>query len=317
MPNPWFAVSEEPSTGDPGSSSAAGNTSGDKPGSSAASAGPATTDAPGTTDDASTLGVDSTASGEPGTSETSEPGTTDPQDTTGDPDPGDGMCHGVCGTQDCGECPGEAMVPFTKFSIDSREVNNAQYQKFVDVHADPSQQAQSCAWNDSFTPVASVGDGSMPVVNIDWCDATAYCHWAGKRLCGAIEGGGPTPLPQAFMPGVDQWHHACTNGGLLPFPYGPIYKPNVCNVHDYDPNQDAVMPTGALPSCEAPVSGLFDMSGNVWELTDTCSGDGPDDPCIRRGGSYFSKQIDLGCYIQSMRSRKDVYAYVGFRCCRP
>lgn len=320
-PNPWFHVSEQPSTGEPGTSAgdppdpaSTGSTTND-PG-----AGANTTDPPGTTTTSTTtLGAMTSDGGEPATTtttagelDTGDPGTT----TTGEPDPG--PCHDVCGTPGCGECPGgDPMVPFDQFSIDAREVSNAQYQQFLAAELDPGDQGPACAWNDSFTPaVWPVGDGGLPVVNVDWCDARAYCRWAGKRLCGAIAGG-PTPLPQAFKPGVDQWHHACTDGGLLPFPYGPVYDPKACNVHDFDPDKDAIMATGALATCMAPVDGLFDLSGNVWELTDTCDGDGPDSKCIRRGGSFFSKAPDLGCYIQSLRPRKDVYAYVGFRCCSP
>lgn len=316
MPNPWFHVSEEPSTGEPDTTDAPGSTTTGEHGSSAGSASPDSTGAHETGDASGTLGLGSSEAGEaPHTTDTGEPGTTTDPGTTTTDTTGDGMCHDVCGTPGCGECPGEAMVPFEKFSIDPREVNNASYEKFVATNPDPSQQGPACAWNDSFAPSEWVGDGSMPVVNVDWCDAKAYCRWAGKRLCGAIGGDAPTPLLDAFKPGADQWHHACTKGGLLNFPYGLTYNPKACNVHDYDPNKDAVMPTGSLPTCEAPVSGLFDMSGNVWELTDTCEGDGPDDRCIRRGGSYFSVALDLGCYIKSMKPRKDVYAYVGFRCC--
>ena len=310
MPNPWFQVSDEPSTGDPGTTGLAA------PGTST-SQGPGTTGTTGDPGDPGETSLPASSSGEViGTTDTGNLETGDLETTSAAPGPdmGDGICHGICGEPACGECPDESQVPFAGFAIDPREVNNAQYQKFLDLDHDLAEQPPGCAWNDSYAPVAWVGDGSMPVVNIDWCDARAYCHWAGRRLCGAISGGATT-VPEAFMPALDQWHHACTKGGTRPFPYGPSYDPKACNVHDYDPNVDAVMPTGSLPSCEAPVSGLFDLSGNVWELTATCTGDGPDDKCLRRGGSYFSKADDLGCYIQSVRPRKDVYAYVGFRCC--
>ncbi len=311
VPNPWFQVSEQASTGEPSTSTTLDTTSTSGAVDPSADPGGAATDATSTSSESATLGAMSSESGDPASTSDTDPNTSEPGTGT----TGDALCHDVCGTADCGECPDAPMAAFDLFSIDAREVSNAQYDKFLAAQVDPAEQGPACAWNDSFTPTQwPAGDGALPVVNVDWCDAKAYCRWAGKRLCGAI-GGGPTPLPQAFKPDIDQWHHACTDGGKLGFPYGPVYEPKACNVHDYDPNKDAIMPGGALASCMAPLDGLYDLSGNVWELTDTCTGDGPDDTCIRRGGSYFSEPQDLGCYIQSVRPRKDTYAYVGFRCC--
>ena len=308
MPNPWFQVRDDAS-----SSGDASDTSTSAGASEASSADP-----PGSGSEAggSSSAAIASSSSEPApdNTSTSEPG--DPDSSSGDASTGGAPCNDLCGTPNCGDCPSDdAMIAFDQFSIHAHEVSNASYQQFLDAHVDPASQGPACLWNDSFEPTSwPVADGQLPVVNVDWCDAKAYCHWSGHRLCGAIVGDA-TPLDLAFKPESDQWHHACTKAGTRPFPYGAQYDPKACNVHDFDPNKDALLPVGTLSSCEAPLPGLFDLSGNVWELTDTCTGDGPDDTCLRRGGSLYSLEVDLGCYIKSLKPRKDAYHYVGFRCC--
>jgi hypothetical protein len=125
------------------------------------------------------------------------------------------------------------MIKVGAFCIDSTEVTNAQYKPFVD---DPSvnllQQPDECKGvNDSFIPSTSDGGGlnvttraDHPVVNVDWCDASAYCRWAGKRLCGAI-GGGPLQAGAAAVPGASQWAWSCTLAAPSPIPTAPPSRP--------------------------------------------------------------------------------------------
>ena len=66
-----------------------------------------------------------------------------------------------------------------------------------------------------------------PVTCIDWCDAHAYCAWAGKRLCGSI-GGGPNIPSSVSIAGADQWYRACSHAGDHKFPYGDTYASGTC-----------------------------------------------------------------------------------------
>src|SRR6185437_5545544 len=106
--------------------------------------------------------------------------------------------------------------------------------------------------------------GSDPVVCVDWCDAQAYCAWAGKRLCGAIGGG---PATTYGDPNESQWYNACSNGGTTSFPYGNDYVAGDCN------GGATVAAVGTTPGCQgltSPYFGIFDMSGNVKEWEDHC-----------------------------------------------
>lgn len=94
----------------------------------------------------------------------------------------------------------------TGYCMDQREVTAREYQEFMQAkNGDTSGQIATCAWNKEWMgpltlpdaweimPYECEGRGYDPenypnraVGCVDWCDAHAYCAWAGKRLCGKV-----------------------------------------------------------------------------------------------------------------------------------
>ncbi|MFO7567066.1 MAG: SUMF1/EgtB/PvdO family nonheme iron enzyme [Enhygromyxa sp.] len=245
----------------------------------------------------------------------------DGDDTTGDGDgdgspSGDGLCRSSCGATDCGACPnGPISVAVGDYQIDGTEVTAAQYAQFLEVEFAPdyfeSVLPTGCEFKTDFTPALFPANPpeSIPVVGVDWCDAWAYCNWAGKHLCGSI-GGGPAPLNEVQNPATNEWYQACTHGGVNNYPYGLGYDPSACNTQDAEWEQ--LTDVGGLPTCEGGYPGVFDMSGNVWEWTNACNDQGE---CRRRGGSMYSNAVNARCGIDSVRSRDFRADSQGFRCC--
>lgn len=218
----------------------------------------------------------------------------------------------------------------TTYCIDSTEVTNYQYLRFLqaktsaDGGTDTSGQDAWCSWNTSYEPegMACVAHFDAyvrpdhPVVCVDWCDAYAYCKWAGKHLCGKI-GGGANAYADPADPTKSQWFNACSKGGTLTYPYGGTYSGLVCNGSD---NGGAVtVPVGSKATCEGGYAGLFDLSGNVSEWEDSCNGTaGPDDACRLRGGSFRYGLLvsSLRCDDAGTINRSISYnPEFGFRCC--
>jgi formylglycine-generating enzyme required for sulfatase activity len=210
------------------------------------------------------------------------------------------------------------------FCIDRTEVTNEAYAAFLASEQAPNvlaAQPAVCGWNDDFTPTQgwpfAAGAERLPVTFVDWCDARAYCVWAGKRLCGAAAGG---PLLSQFVgsEGIDQWYQACSAGGARRYPYGADYVEGACNVQ-LDPSAPHYV--GEHIGCEGGPAGVFDMSGSVWEWIDSCfplGGDaGPDDACSTRGGAFDSVPPDeVACGFAMRTSIRAVsWPNVGFRCC--
>jgi formylglycine-generating enzyme required for sulfatase activity len=208
------------------------------------------------------------------------------------------------------------------FCIDSTEVTNDQYATFL--AATPALSlapAPACSFKTSFTPSAgwpAPTKKQNPVVLVDWCDAYAYCAWAGKRLCGAI-GGGPSAKASVADKNVDQWYAACSANGANVYPYGGnVYISGKCN--DLESGSKGTAPVESFAGCVGGYPGIFDMNGNAYEWEDACDvSTGASDSCVIRGGSWgFSGTTYGGCntyFNDYVVKRSDNFNDTGFRCC--
>jgi sulfatase modifying factor 1 len=205
-----------------------------------------------------------------------------------------------------------------KFCIDSTEVTNAQYETFINSSPSLASQPAYCAFNTTYVPTARwpvvAGQEQLPVAGMDWCDADAYCAWAGKRLCGRI-GGGPVPGSNRGIPTQSEWTFACTMAGALTYPYGPAYQAGICvdSVYAVAGPTDVATATG----CVGGFPGLYDMSGNITEWEDSCDTvTGSTDNCAYRGGEYLHAPDGTSCNVQEIFQRGDTFQGTGgFRCC--
>jgi formylglycine-generating enzyme required for sulfatase activity len=222
------------------------------------------------------------------------------------------------------ECPEAAGSPMVRapldvggFCIDVHETTWAEYGEFLADIAEPPEPPEPpdfCGWNESFEPSeVDGGDDALPVVGVDFCDARAYCTWAGKRLCGAIEGGA-TQFDDFADAKQSQWQAACSRGGMQVFPYGNSYDAELCN--GADSGHDGAISAGQS-QCEGGYDGILDLSGNVWEWEDACDGDsGAADNCRLRGGEFSSPEGFLRCdYGDFSVARNFRSQSAGFRCC--
>jgi formylglycine-generating enzyme required for sulfatase activity len=223
-------------------------------------------------------------------------------------------------------CPattrGPKLVDVGGFCIDSTEVTNAQYEAFLAAGGIPlTRLPHACAYVTSLAPKAGwppvAGAEATPVAYVDWCDAWAFCLWAGKRLCGRIDGGAIEPSA-LNDPQQDQWFHACSHDGdgQHYYPYGNVFEGGVCN----GPELGLPPWQTGTSACQGGFPGLFDMTGNVDEWIDSCIGDAGADAasCLRRGGSFHDPaSVDQTCGSKQQSWLTFGDDDIGFRCCAP
>lgn len=222
-----------------------------------------------------------------------------------------GGAANAAGESGAGVGRGPKLVKVDDYFIDSTEVSVAQYEEFVQAEQESAlDEGPACAWNGSVVPDDWIdklaADTSLPVTGIDWCDASTYCKWAGKRLCGHRDRAAVLGEAQLFEHGVSQWFMAC--GGES----GAVHPAPTCNAGR------AGEPTPIASSgCEGLVHGVFDLEGNVAEWVDSCVKflDMPRfDSCFALGGD--SRTEEASCYsVRGDYTRSSRNAYLGFRCC--
>ena len=224
------------------------------------------------------------------------------------------------------------------FCIDSTEVTNAQYQKFLTAAAAPAP-GTLCLWNTSLVPNTTapgcqatfdpVARANHPVVCVDWCDAEAYCHWAGKHLCraGSLNGDDPGVVTNPVASDGSEWVIACTNDHATTYPYGNEPVAGKCVDKKFLAEMSGVQPVKSALECVGGVAGVYDMAGNASEWQNDCveaksSTDGKDDTCDAYGGAQSSDYADTACLAAATATdtaahftRSQVASDNGFRCC--
>jgi formylglycine-generating enzyme required for sulfatase activity len=214
------------------------------------------------------------------------------------------------------------------FCIDSSEITVAQYREFTTAKGlDVGGQSIECTWNTSYA-AGFGGADEIPVAGIDWCDARAYCAWAGKRLCGKHANGafaGSVGVADLGDFNTHEWLLACSNIGQLRYPYGGIQQPTACNTGENDAGR--TLPVKSKPSCQGGFPGVYDMIGNLWEWFDgPClppeagvdAGDaGPaKEECFVKGGAFLNAGSNLDCRVDGRGATRDRRGQeIGFRCC--
>lgn len=209
-----------------------------------------------------------------------------------------------------GKGPSMVEVPTPNggsYCIDSTEVTKGQYLAFLADAPATTSQPTECAWNQSFVPngvwppAANVQD--QPVGYVDFCDAVAFCTWAGKRLCGKISGG-PLSSSELSVASQSQWFNACSAGDTRNYPYGDTEISGACGT-SFTPST-----VKSHPCCQGGYPGIYDLVGNAdeWENSCTSKPNGSqNDKCVTRG------QGSCGATSQEDRDRQ--LARLGFRCC--
>lgn len=212
---------------------------------------------------------------------------------------------------DEGECVlrGPTMVRVGSFYVDSTEVTVGHYLGFLDARReDTDGQPGVCSWNTSFYDGTPSNPDNFPITNVDWCDARAFCAWAGKRLCGAI-GGGAVENADALEPSKSQWMLACGGENGASHPAGG--DPNDCN----STSGGGLRAVGSTATCEGFFPGLFDLEGNAAEWIDSCASEtGAEDICYLVGGSHIDSKSYCTEYYDEW-PRNDFATPWGFRCC--
>jgi len=133
---------------------------------------------------------------------------------------------------------------------------------------------------------------NMPVIHVNLYDAQEYCAWAGGRL-----------------PTEDEWEKAArgTTGNIYPWgnnePNGSMLNMadrniQVSWVESFDDGNDEIAILKQFPSGVSPF-GLFDVSGNAWEIIDSCYS--TDHNSTRNCNYYILKGGSYSASLRHMR----------------
>jgi formylglycine-generating enzyme required for sulfatase activity len=208
-------------------------------------------------------------------------------------------------------------VTLNAFYIGKYEVTNRLYQAFVKAtdHRLPENEDQK--YNMWKGQAVLDGAGELPVINVSWEDAAAYCKWAGGRL--------PTEA---------EWEKAArgTDGRTYPWGNDPVTG-NRANYGiegvTFWEGPSTLAKKDQYDFGKSP-HGAYEMAGNVWEWVQdwydegyykNSPGKNPQGPSegqarVIRGGSWREKSDKLRSANRSKHNPDERRLYIGIRCAK-
>ena len=209
-------------------------------------------------------------------------------------------------------------VDLDAFYIGKYEVTNRQYYTFVKAtgHKPPENccDPKENIWRgDSMLD----GIGELPVINVSWEDAFAYCQWSGGRL--------PTEA---------EWEKAArgTDGRIYPWGNDPVTgnrtNYSIENVTFWD--GPATLARKDQYDYGKSAYGAYEMAGNVWEWIQdwydetyykNSPSKNPPGPVsgterVIRGGSWRNTPDTLRSSNRSKHAPGERRTYIGMRCAK-
>ena len=143
---------------------------------------------------------------------------------------------------------------------------------------------------------------AMPVVNVSWNEAAAYCVWLSEQTG-----------YQYRLPSETEWEYAARAGSVAEYPFGEELTPAMARYSGLA-NYDRPLSTNDTTTRRNKF-GLWHVVGNVreWVAPD---GDFNSDERTARGGSYADSEDDLRLTVRKILAASDRDMRTGFRILR-
>lgn len=223
------------------------------------------------------------------------------------------------------------------FAIAKYPVTNLQYRRFVDVGGYKNREfwseegwaGRTGEWDSKaenywlaqrhtekrnepfFWHDAKWNNPLAPIVGVSWFEAEAFCNWYSKTLGRVVR-----------LPTEQEWERAARHTDGREYPWGDEFDRNKLNsLAFWDEKQDfdraavicSTTLVGQFPNGNS-VGGICDMSGNVWEWTNS---NYDSDNKVLRGGSFNKGRSVVRCAARYWNAPNDFLTIFGFRVLSP